>query len=89
MQHAGSYSDQGSNTMPPAVGVQSLNHWTTREVPYLTFKNVPSPLEYKLFEGRDLSLSSICCKPPLGIYLTDIPKTSSLCRNEMGRNVCP
>ena len=36
--HAGSqFPDQGSNPCPPAVEVQSLNHWTTREFPPCTF----------------------------------------------------
>ena len=31
--HVGSqFPDQGPNLHPPAVEVQSLNHWTTREV---------------------------------------------------------
>ena len=33
VQHVGSwFLNQGSNPMPPALGAQSLNHWTTREV---------------------------------------------------------
>ena len=27
------FPDQGSNPCPPAVSVQSFNHWTTKEVP--------------------------------------------------------
>ena len=26
--------------MPPAVGAQSLNHWTAREVPFITFQEI-------------------------------------------------
>ena len=33
MRHVGSwFSNQGSNPMPLALGAQSLNHWTSREV---------------------------------------------------------
>ena len=27
------FLDHGSNPRPPALGVQSLSHWTSREVP--------------------------------------------------------
>ena len=35
-RHAGSYfPDQGIEPKPPAVKMQSINHWTTREAPYM------------------------------------------------------
>ena len=38
--HVGSsIPNQGLNPGPPALGAQSLNHWTTREIPELLFLN--------------------------------------------------
>ena len=36
------FPDQGSNPGPPALGARSLNHWTTREIPFICFKHVNS-----------------------------------------------
>ena len=35
--HVGSNSQTGIHPRPPALGVWSLSHWTTREVPYYVF----------------------------------------------------
>ena len=44
--HVGSqFPNPGLNLCPPAVEVQSLNHWTTREVP-----------EIDLNDGKDVVL---------------------------------
>ena len=39
------FPDQGSNLGSPALGAQSLSHWTTREVPFLLFL-YSNPLGY-------------------------------------------
>ena len=71
VQHVRYYfPDQGSNTSP-ALGAQSLNHWTTREVPlsflsshYLTFISLhcsprtPDSILWKWYLG--LSDTGIC-----------------------------
>ena len=38
----------GIEPVPPALEAQSLNHWTAREVPIVSFS-----LDFKLHEGRD------------------------------------
>ena len=35
-------------TIPPTVEAQCLNHWTTREVPFLLFKQEDSPFHFSL-----------------------------------------
>ena len=47
------FSDQGSKLAPPALGAQTLGHWTSREIPrqvnfYRTRELIVFLLEFKM-----------------------------------------
>ena len=65
--------DQGSNPCAPALATQSLNHWTTKEVPIPPFielvlshcgpcMDMPSYFNLNLIEEK-----TICCEKEGGI----------------------
>ena len=69
---------------PPALGVQSLTHWTTREVPESIFESQYTPGDSRLLQRRlgkaqtyiqaflasiiNITSPWICCKPRVHIF---------------------
>ena len=56
VRHVGSwFPDQRSNPSPPAWATQSLNHWTTREVSLIVFRDYSLIAEVWSSSGKFLS----------------------------------